>query len=128
MYILGPYTFSEAESECVRRGGHLASLHSVAETDEVYALVKQEDSWLGLTKASGSWAWTDGSSFGSEVLKRPGSAQLWKTGHGEDNMCGRWGWPGQKVWDDVSCSEKKPATCKVSAKGAVLCCSATALT
>ena len=42
-------TFDEAERECKALGGHLASIHSEPEFKEVYALVKQEDSWLGLT-------------------------------------------------------------------------------
>ena len=42
-------TFDEAERECQKGGGHLASLHSQAEFDEVYAMVDGYDSWLGLS-------------------------------------------------------------------------------
>ena len=50
------FTFDEAEAECVRRGGHLASLHSQAEAEKVLKLCGQKDSWLGLRrKAEGKW-------------------------------------------------------------------------
>ena len=42
-------TFDDAERACQKGGGHLASLHSRVEFDEVYEMVDGLDSWLGLS-------------------------------------------------------------------------------
>ena len=42
-----PKSFDEAESDCVRQGGHLASIHSEAEQDALQALVSNT-AWIGI--------------------------------------------------------------------------------
>merc|ERR1711998_137999 len=98
---------------CQKKGGDLASLHSVVDVDTVYALAGGDDSWIGLKRDTlqSKWGWVDHSFFGTDKLSDAGDTKLWQIGHGHDNVCARWGWKGQKKWDDVSCKEIKPFTC-----------------
>ena len=75
-----------------------------------------------LTRASGSWKWTDGSTFGRETLRETdhftaSGVQPWMKGNGHGHngaqQCGRWGWKGLRVWADVPCDQKRPASCRV---------------
>ncbi|KAH7710220.1 C-type MBL-2 protein precursor [Aphelenchoides avenae] len=63
-----------AEADCVRRGGHLASVSSAAENDFIRGLFMSEspsddnvaDYWLGAVereRESEAWSWADGSNF-----------------------------------------------------------------
>lgn len=109
-------SFDAAEEECLSRGGHLASLHSVAEAEDIYSAAGKEDSWLGLRKVNGAWTWTDGSSYGVDIIRGSDETSRWRNGHGDNGggkICGRWGWKPDGDWDDVHCSEVKPATCKI---------------
>ena len=114
-YLSTPRTFDEAEAECIRLGGHLASLHSVEDVAHALSLAGQDESWIGLTKQRGAWAWTDGTLLGTDVLRAPMERELWATGQGTDNLCGHWTHRrGFKAsWDDVACSQRKPATCRI---------------
>ena len=57
-YHASSVTFYAAESACVALGGHLASLHSIGEVDEVKQAVRDSndgrltDSWIGLSRTS----------------------------------------------------------------------------
>jgi len=100
----------------VKKGGHLASIHSVSEAASIMAMTGGHDSWIGLSRESKAkpWSWTDKSTYGEEVIGLAGQRQLWKN-HlvGHDSLCGRWGWGSSGVWDDVSCSEVRPFTCAI---------------
>ena len=58
-------TFEKAEATCVKDGGHLASVTTVSERDEVIAMSIGELTWLGGTynATQGSWSWLDGKSW-----------------------------------------------------------------
>ena len=70
-FLLQPYDWAGAEAECVRRGRHLAAVHSVEEAAWIADLHHQEDAgevdgvWIGFTDASCSntidecWSWSD---------------------------------------------------------------------
>ena len=59
-------TWVVAELECVKRGGHLPSIHSQADYDAVKEVVGGTDwaTWIGghdrVGGGPGRWAWTDG--------------------------------------------------------------------
>ena len=111
--------FADAERTCVQDGGHLASLHSLKDVNEVMDLARG-DSWIGLQRSSvtSPWTWTDGSSYGiddlghSPTARGGGGKELWEKSQGWDNLCGRWGWGTAKVWDDVNCGDKNPFACE----------------
>ena len=58
-------TWEAAESYCQEEGGHLASVTTVAEHQEVWALAGHKLTWLGGNdqKVEGVWNWSDGSSW-----------------------------------------------------------------
>lgn len=62
VYYPSRKSFEEAEATCVKDGGHLASITSASENDEVVAMSKGELTWLGGTynRTQNSWSWSDG--------------------------------------------------------------------
>ena len=57
-----------AESFCVASGGHLASIHSEQELEELAQLMLEEGfgrAWIGGTdlEVEGDWKWTDDTEF-----------------------------------------------------------------
>ena len=54
-------TWFEAQAECAKEGGNLASIHSDEEHWEIWALVDHtKNYWLGLREYSwGFWGWVD---------------------------------------------------------------------
>ncbi|CAJ0939726.1 unnamed protein product, partial [Mesorhabditis belari] len=66
----------DAESDCVSRGGHLASIHTKDEADFVTGMAQIDAScqlcsqlkqryrmWIGGQTINGNWAWTDGTPY-----------------------------------------------------------------
>ena len=65
-FVSNPGSWSAARSECIRRGGDLASLHNAAENAAAFALVPANTAaWIGLSDATteGTWVWTDGTPY-----------------------------------------------------------------
>lgn len=56
-------SFPSAEANCEARGGHLASIRSVAENKVVQELCEPEECWIGFNdlRKEGVWEWKDGS-------------------------------------------------------------------
>ncbi|XP_072013263.1 echinoidin-like [Amphiura filiformis] len=74
-YFKERVTGNVAEQKCIDKGGHLVSLNSQSEGDWVFAHWQSEGVgpsdptinvhpgnalWIGATKVSGTWTWTDG--------------------------------------------------------------------
>ncbi|XP_046582032.1 mannan endo-1,4-beta-mannosidase-like isoform X1 [Haliotis rubra] len=59
-----PVSFSEAEKECVAKGGHLASIHDRNHNDRLKDKCRgsgtQHNCWIGLKNDGQGWKWTDG--------------------------------------------------------------------
>ena len=108
-------SWHDAEKNCQREGGHLASIHSKEENDFVSKLVSpvaREEAWIGgsdLT-SEGSWVWNDGSSFSwtNWGRRQPDNAH-----RKEHCLTTNWGTLGQ--WNDLGCSRQsrvKKFVCK----------------
>ena len=108
-----------AELECMRRGGHLPSIHSQQDYDALDALeIRDWASWIGANdrEEEGRWAWTDGSPWDwSAWLEDPGHVPpIHPT-----NMTGldcalqrrEVDWGGR--WRDISCGAFVPYTCYI---------------
>ena len=54
-------TWYEAEKDCVSQGGHLPSVHSIDENNEVGNTTTEEFFWIGGRKVNDEWTWSDGS-------------------------------------------------------------------
>ncbi|XP_075993899.1 galactose-specific lectin nattectin-like [Genypterus blacodes] len=68
--VLRPLSMPDAESYCMRSGGHLASYHNLRERKCVLRLIwarfhRARNTWTGLYDAlkEGRWFYTDGSRF-----------------------------------------------------------------
>ena len=77
-YFSQSLTFDAAEATCIAAGGNLASIHSVQEASDVYTTANQQDSWIGLLYSTqGEWTWTDGSTYGSDIIGAGSATELW---------------------------------------------------
>ena len=73
----------DAEDFCVSRGGHLASIGSQEDLDEIAEVAGGEFVWLGGTRVRDDWHWVDGRPWGYEswdpesyIGKMPNLAKL----------------------------------------------------
>ena len=87
--------WAEAEAECQRGGGHLASVTSEKVNEEVSRLASTSSIWLGGKTELGKWSWSDNSSW---------RYTKWNSGQGDggDGSCAgmsHGGW-----WYDASCT------------------------
>ncbi|XP_073325726.1 ladderlectin-like [Pagrus major] len=103
---------ADAERNCIRLGGNLASIHSYWENLVVRRMIKRACrsyvwAWIGLTDAiqERRWMWTDGSRV---VFRR------WA--RTEPNN--RWGREdctninfGGRYWNDLNCRSRLPSVC-----------------
>ena len=95
----GEYTndWTEAEAECQREGGHLASVASEELNEEVRRMSQNEPIWLGGRSMLGEWTWTDNSLWQYTNFKRgDGSCALMHAG----------------TWSKAPCSMKLPFICQ----------------
>ncbi|XP_046551546.1 uncharacterized protein LOC124261281 [Haliotis rubra] len=93
-------TFKQAEDVCVGYGGHLVSIHSKTENDQVNQLCRKAGGscWIGLS-LDNSWSWTDGS-----VVKywyfHTGEPDNWNGVEKCAQMMAKF---SQGVWSDQDC-------------------------
>jgi hypothetical protein len=108
-----PRSYSEAESDCLAQGGHLASIHSGAEQMDAVAgafAVAQDQWWIGLNDlvAEGAYTWTDGTPFDYEAWAggEPNDA-------GGNEECGHLAqWAGG-FWNDIPCQVAMRYICRL---------------
>ena len=91
--------WTEAEAECKREGGHLASVASEEMNAEVLTMMSDDNNpiWLGGKNVSGKWAWSDNSTWGYTNFEGgDGSCVVFSSG----------------TWIYAPCSMKLPFICQ----------------
>jgi len=105
------YTWEEARSECLERGGDLASIHSYEENNFISGLI-QSTSWIGLNdiEAEAHYIWTDGT---------PLDYTDWRTVNNStepddttSQNCVRIYSDDYGGWNDYMCDERSGVVCK----------------
>ncbi|XP_073325732.1 galactose-specific lectin nattectin-like [Pagrus major] len=105
-------TMADAERNCIRLGGNLASIHSFSDDSFIRGLIRRAcgsdvRTWIGLFDAiqEGMWLWTDGSRvvFTRWHSKEPNNS-------GGKEHCVEINFRGD-YWNDVPCSQRWPSVC-----------------
>ncbi|XP_065806467.1 type-2 ice-structuring protein-like isoform X1 [Labrus bergylta] len=111
-YIRKPLTWHQAERNCRRLGGHLASVHSRRQYLKIRALIKKSSrgspaTWIGGTDRcrEGHWRWSDGSrlNYKNWCCGEPNNAG--------NQDCLQMNFSRRKCWDDAQCWLKRPSVC-----------------
>ncbi|XP_053122467.1 asialoglycoprotein receptor 1-like [Hemicordylus capensis] len=109
-------TWEDAKVDCEDKGAHLAIINSYEEQRFLAVRVKNYLMWIGLTDASGSWKWLDGTSYTvREQDWAPGQPDNWYghgLGGGED--CAHFTDNGR--WNDDHCAHRHGWICEMEAK------------
>ncbi|XP_041841863.1 ladderlectin-like isoform X1 [Melanotaenia boesemani] len=112
-YVLTPMSWRAAERNCVSMGGHLASVHSAQEYQDVQSLVwsitrNYNEAWIGGSDQTkeGVWTWTDRTTFFFKSWC-PGEPNNFGTGQ----HCLHINHTGKRCWDDNWCHIKLPSVC-----------------
>ncbi|XP_061493936.1 dromaiocalcin-1-like [Rhineura floridana] len=116
-YFHQELSWQQAEGQCQRNGGHLASILSRDEHKAIARFLQgvqkwdDEDVWIGLyIPASGDgWAWADGSPVAYTAWEKVQSYFTLKGGHcaALDESS------GFRLWDGDECHDRNPFLCKV---------------
>ena len=105
-----PKHWTDAEAHCVSLGGHLASIHNLAENSIVHDLCNGAECWIGFNDAGaeGEWKWSDGSP--ANFADFPGGVAPWNPGepNGDPNDTSDYAymypqtnnWVRAGTWDD----------------------------
>jgi hypothetical protein len=101
--------FDGARDFCMARSLRLASIHSPAENDAVYAYLARTGTaqwWIGARQGldEGAWNWIDGSSFDFDGFVMP-EPDGWILENCTDID------EGARRWRDVWCEERRPIIC-----------------
>eukprot|EP00966_Prymnesium_polylepis_P254834 5888001-Prymnesium_polylepis.1 len=122
LYRETPLNWTAAEANCVRNGGHLASIHSMMENAIVASLCGNDECWIGFNdiEQEGTWVWADGSS--ANFSSFPGGIAPWNPGepNGRPNeqTDGAYIYPPTNIyvvagaWDDDDIAVTRPYVCK----------------
>ena len=102
--------WNDADTHCKGAGGHLASMHSDEEQENVAEIGDGNFIWIGGNnkEEKGVWRWSDGSPWGYTK---------WQSGEaytGMDDKC-VWISPATNEWDAMDCSDyffKNPFVCQ----------------
>ena len=102
----GTFNAKEADEECRRNGGYLASIHSSEENDFIHGMTGDVNTWIGGSDAAkeGTWIWLDGTQWNNTNLY-PGQPTT------DGNYLEmKSGWNGQ--WNDKPWNYEIQAICK----------------
>ncbi|KAM9501164.1 ladderlectin-like [Clarias gariepinus] len=107
--------WASAEKRCMNLGGHLTSIHSESEYQNIKSFIRTHDlqenpTWIGLSgcQKKYNWFWSDGSRF---------TFTKWSP-YEPNNLFGEccviMNWSGTKKWNDVPCYYSYPFVCAKS--------------
>ena len=105
-----PLTWTEAEAECQRRGGHLASMTSEEEDTEMFRIIASDEFfhsdefWLGGRKKLGEWSWSDNSTWGYNKWRDE------EKDHGESGCISYDSY--NEIWLQMTCWEENQFICQ----------------
>uniref|UniRef100_A0A7M5WZB1 C-type lectin domain-containing protein n=1 Tax=Clytia hemisphaerica TaxID=252671 RepID=A0A7M5WZB1_9CNID len=102
-------TWSDAESDCNSKGGHLASIQSTQEANHFNDIAKNRVIWLGAKRSSsGDWNWADDTLW---------SFTHWNGGEpsndGGNENCLATSGGSTAVWNDLDCELPLPYLCEL---------------
>ncbi|CAI5791534.1 C-type lectin domain-containing protein [Podarcis lilfordi] len=107
--------WEEAKADCEARDAHLVIINSYEEQRFVAVRVRPQYTWIGLSDASGSWKWVDGTPYTVRQSDwAPGQPDNWYghgLGGGED--CAHLHRDG--TWNDDHCSRNYGWVCEMEA-------------
>ncbi|XP_056274573.1 asialoglycoprotein receptor-like 1 isoform X5 [Pseudoliparis swirei] len=114
-------SWSKAEEQCQRHGGHLVVLNNVEELDYISKVVNiKYNYWIGLVEREheGHWSWVDGTDFNSTpTFWDNGQPDNWDySENGED--CGQIHASERrkrKMWNDADCNLTHHFICETRA-------------
>ena len=122
--VNGGKDWNQAENDCVSMGGHLVSIHSIAEVNFLQSIIGKPKYglrsgysgwiWIGAKRATQSgpsnvkFQWSDGSNFDYEY---------WDAGEpndygGQEDCAHHYGKAGDGKWNDRQCSLRFSYICK----------------
>ena len=114
------HDWTAAKDDCVEKGAHLVSIHSIEELHFVrnlhYSSTKPIKTWIGGKRVGGDFQWTDGSNFDFEhwddnepnsVNENESCIVLLR----DINSC------RNEKWSDINCNEENHYICKRKIKG-----------
>jgi hypothetical protein len=107
--VTSPLAWMEAEQDCVARGGHLASIHSIPDAALADAVGGAAPFWIGANDlaAEGTLAWSSGA---------PATRSLWGTAEPDDTMAASNCVQGPAAaWNDADCASALPYVCETEA-------------
>ncbi|KAJ7313253.1 hypothetical protein JRQ81_004536 [Phrynocephalus forsythii] len=110
-------TWDEAKEDCESRDAHLVIINSYEEQLFIAVRVKPEFMWIGLTDATGSWTWVDGTPYTIRqeewCAEQPDNWYGHGLGGGED--CAHLHRNG--CWNDDHCSRQYGWICEMETEG-----------
>ncbi|XP_072013261.1 macrophage mannose receptor 1-like [Amphiura filiformis] len=141
-YIKERETGDAAEQKCVEEGGHLVSLNSQSEEDWVFAHWQSEPLgpsgpnnvspsnalWIGATKVSGTWKWTDGTLPNPSQTDWGYCLSSWGARFYQPDNTGNCAhlWTGsctpRPSWNDLYCNRASYTTYYMCERPSVECC------
>ena len=104
---------SAAEDFCMNQGGHLASVGTAEENEELNRAREENEVWLGGNKKAEDWQWLDGNPWIYQNW-----AYLYPTNE-TSASCLTMGWSG--FWQDITCYQRRFFVCdcpQITATGA----------
>ncbi|KAJ6651543.1 hypothetical protein lerEdw1_020878 [Lerista edwardsae] len=116
-YYSQELNWNQAQAQCKRRGGNLASIQHEQEHEAIANFLRRsqrwddEDVWLGLSipAMSRRWVWADRTPLAYTAWEKPKSYFALKGEHCavlEESS-------GFMLWDNDSCFDRNPFLCKV---------------
>merc|ERR1719228_2570046 len=103
-------TWGDAQTNCFDLGGDLVSIHSQAEQDLVDSLIAAAgagSTWIGLEKASGTWGWSDGSTYPC-----PSPYCSWKKKYPQNKVNRDCGYVKNGQWQNTKCNTDYASVCE----------------
>jgi len=98
--VNGTYTWSQAKTDAISKGGQLATVGSLAEWNTISAILPGVKLWLGATdeENEGTWKWLDGTpfSFSNWAPGEPNNDPIFDPINGQDYLAMH----TNGVWDD----------------------------